>query len=111
MEEPCKINDEFMSITRNGDDVLDILGLDSSILGMKVQSNEGKALVKVRIWARVEGFDYASNFESRKGRFKNEAMFCYFDAFLTSVEPNNYKEDLKESCWIEAMQEELNKFK
>ncbi|GJW50968.1 hypothetical protein Tco_0092319 [Tanacetum coccineum] len=112
-EEPCKINDEFMSIARNGDDdvldilgldsrygycknlkktvktrqtrtrernreyksrenaikgsisrngdddVLDIVGLDSSILGMKVQSNEGKALVKFRIWARVEGFDYA----------------------------------------------------
>ncbi|GKA95603.1 retrovirus-related pol polyprotein from transposon TNT 1-94 [Tanacetum coccineum] len=35
-------------------------------------------------------------------------MFCYFDAFLTSVEPNNYKETLKESCWIEAMQEKLN---
>ncbi|GJZ25618.1 retrovirus-related pol polyprotein from transposon TNT 1-94 [Tanacetum coccineum] len=37
-------------------------------------------------------------------------MFCYFDAFLTSVEPKNYKEALKESCWIEAMQEELNEF-
>ncbi|GKD97022.1 hypothetical protein Tco_1380919, partial [Tanacetum coccineum] len=48
------------SIARNGDDdVLDILGLDSSILEMKVQSNKGKALVKVRIWAWVEGFDYA----------------------------------------------------
>ncbi|GJT45718.1 hypothetical protein Tco_0954433 [Tanacetum coccineum] len=41
---------------------------------------------------------------------QNEAMFCYFDAFLTSVEPKNYKEALKESCWIEAMQEELNEF-
>ncbi|GJT45992.1 retrovirus-related pol polyprotein from transposon TNT 1-94 [Tanacetum coccineum] len=37
-------------------------------------------------------------------------MFCYFDAFLTSVEPKNYKEALKESYWIEAMQEELNEF-
>ncbi|GKA89374.1 hypothetical protein Tco_0811186 [Tanacetum coccineum] len=54
------------SIARNGDDdVLDILSLDSSILGMKVQSNEGKALVKVRIWARVEGFDYAYVCDSR----------------------------------------------
>ncbi|GJR82753.1 hypothetical protein Tco_0153538 [Tanacetum coccineum] len=54
------------SIARNSDDdVLDILGLDSSILGMKVQSNEGKALVKVRIWARVEGFDYAFVCDSR----------------------------------------------
>nr|GEV44689.1 retrovirus-related Pol polyprotein from transposon TNT 1-94 [Tanacetum cinerariifolium] len=37
-------------------------------------------------------------------------MFCYFDAFLTFVELKNNKEDLKESCWIEAMQEELNEF-
>ncbi|GJT51354.1 retrovirus-related pol polyprotein from transposon TNT 1-94 [Tanacetum coccineum] len=37
-------------------------------------------------------------------------MFCYFDAFLTSVESKNYKEALKESFWIEAMQEELNEF-
>ncbi|GJT50796.1 retrovirus-related pol polyprotein from transposon TNT 1-94 [Tanacetum coccineum] len=37
-------------------------------------------------------------------------LFCYFDAFLSSVEHKNYKEALKESCWIEAMQEELNKF-
>nr|GEV84184.1 hypothetical protein [Tanacetum cinerariifolium] len=38
-------------------------------------------------------------------------LFYYFDAFLSSVEPNNYKEALIESCWIKAMQEELNKFK
>ncbi|GJT55998.1 retrovirus-related pol polyprotein from transposon TNT 1-94, partial [Tanacetum coccineum] len=39
-----------------------------------------------------------------------EALLCYFDAFLSSVEPKSYKEALTESCWIEAMQEELNKF-
>nr|GEU52099.1 retrovirus-related Pol polyprotein from transposon TNT 1-94 [Tanacetum cinerariifolium] len=38
-------------------------------------------------------------------------MWCYFDAFLTLVEPNNYKEALKESCWIEVMQEEIHEFK
>ncbi|GJR82977.1 retrovirus-related pol polyprotein from transposon TNT 1-94 [Tanacetum coccineum] len=37
-------------------------------------------------------------------------MFCYFDAFLSSIEPKTYKEALTESCWIEAMQEELNEF-
>ncbi|GJU29125.1 retrovirus-related pol polyprotein from transposon TNT 1-94 [Tanacetum coccineum] len=40
----------------------------------------------------------------------NEAMFCYFDAFLSFVKPKNYKEALTESCWIEAMQKELNEF-
>ncbi|GKF63529.1 retrovirus-related pol polyprotein from transposon TNT 1-94, partial [Tanacetum coccineum] len=37
-------------------------------------------------------------------------MFCYFDAFLSSVEPKTYKEALEESYWIEAMQEELHEF-
>ncbi|GJS87931.1 retrovirus-related pol polyprotein from transposon TNT 1-94 [Tanacetum coccineum] len=30
--------------------------------------------------------------------------------FISSVEPKSYKEALTESCWIEAMQEELNEF-
>nr|GEV79696.1 retrovirus-related Pol polyprotein from transposon TNT 1-94 [Tanacetum cinerariifolium] len=38
-------------------------------------------------------------------------MCCYFDAFLTSVKPKNYKETLKESTWIEVMQEEICEFK
>nr|GEV81661.1 retrovirus-related Pol polyprotein from transposon TNT 1-94 [Tanacetum cinerariifolium] len=33
-----------------------------------------------------------------------------YDAFLTSVEPKTYKDALTQSCWIEAMQEELNEF-
>ncbi|GKE29308.1 integrase, catalytic region, zinc finger, CCHC-type containing protein [Tanacetum coccineum] len=40
-----------------------------------------------------------------------QALFCYYDAFLTSVEPNKYKGALTQACWIEAMQEELNEFK
>nr|GEV20089.1 retrovirus-related Pol polyprotein from transposon TNT 1-94 [Tanacetum cinerariifolium] len=32
------------------------------------------------------------------------------DAFLASVEPKTYKEALTQSCWIKAMQEELNEF-
>nr|GEW51194.1 hypothetical protein [Tanacetum cinerariifolium] len=39
-----------------------------------------------------------------------QALFCYYDAFLTSVEPKTYKEALIQSCWIEAMQEELTEF-
>ncbi|GJZ61405.1 retrovirus-related pol polyprotein from transposon TNT 1-94 [Tanacetum coccineum] len=39
-----------------------------------------------------------------------QALFCYYDAFLTAVEPKTYKDDLTQSCWIEAMQEELNEF-
>nr|GFB85303.1 retrovirus-related Pol polyprotein from transposon TNT 1-94 [Tanacetum cinerariifolium] len=39
-----------------------------------------------------------------------QALFCYYDAFLTSVKPKTYKEALTQACWIEAMQEELNEF-
>ncbi|GJY80889.1 retrovirus-related pol polyprotein from transposon TNT 1-94 [Tanacetum coccineum] len=40
----------------------------------------------------------------------NKALFCYYDAFLTSVKPKTYKDALTQSSWIEAMQEELNEF-
>nr|GEW06682.1 integrase, catalytic region, zinc finger, CCHC-type, peptidase aspartic, catalytic [Tanacetum cinerariifolium] len=40
-----------------------------------------------------------------------EALFCYYDAFLTSIEPKNYKDVLTQACWIESMQEELHEFK
>ncbi|GKD82363.1 hypothetical protein Tco_1349202, partial [Tanacetum coccineum] len=39
-----------------------------------------------------------------------QALFCYYDAFLTVIEPKTYKDALTQSCWIEAMQEELNDF-
>ncbi|GJT28309.1 retrovirus-related pol polyprotein from transposon TNT 1-94 [Tanacetum coccineum] len=39
-----------------------------------------------------------------------QSLFCYYDAFLASVEPKNYKDALTQACWIEAMQEELHEF-
>nr|GEX36591.1 hypothetical protein [Tanacetum cinerariifolium] len=39
-----------------------------------------------------------------------QALFCYYDACLTSVEPKMYKNALTQSCWIEAMQDKLNEF-
>ncbi|GKA07788.1 retrovirus-related pol polyprotein from transposon TNT 1-94 [Tanacetum coccineum] len=39
-----------------------------------------------------------------------QALFCYYDAFLTVVEPKTYKDALTQACSIEAMQEELNEF-
>ncbi|GJW59412.1 retrovirus-related pol polyprotein from transposon TNT 1-94 [Tanacetum coccineum] len=42
--------------------------------------------------------------------FKTNAMWCYFDVFLTSVEPKNFKEAMGESSWIEAMHEEIHEF-
>ncbi|GJZ47173.1 retrovirus-related pol polyprotein from transposon TNT 1-94 [Tanacetum coccineum] len=39
-----------------------------------------------------------------------QSLFCYYDAFITLVEPKNYNDALSQACWIEAMQEELNEF-
>nr|GEU40679.1 hypothetical protein [Tanacetum cinerariifolium] len=47
---------------------------------------------------------------STRLKLHEQALFCYYDAFLTSVEPKTYKDALNQSCWIEAMQEELNEF-
>nr|GEX93373.1 hypothetical protein [Tanacetum cinerariifolium] len=47
---------------------------------------------------------------STRLQLHEQALFCYYDAFLTSVEPMTYKEPLTQACWIEAMQEELNEF-
>nr|GEZ42175.1 integrase, catalytic region, zinc finger, CCHC-type, peptidase aspartic, catalytic [Tanacetum cinerariifolium] len=43
-------------------------------------------------------------------KLHEQALFCYYDAFLSLVEPKTYKDALTQSCWIDAMQEELNEF-
>ncbi|GJW65553.1 hypothetical protein Tco_0117437 [Tanacetum coccineum] len=47
---------------------------------------------------------------STRLQLHEQSLFCYYDAFLTSVEPKTYKQALTQSCWIEAMQEELHEF-
>nr|GEU30052.1 hypothetical protein [Tanacetum cinerariifolium] len=47
---------------------------------------------------------------STRLQLHEQALFCYYDAFPNSVEPKTYKYALTQSCWIEAMQEELNEF-
>nr|GEX46574.1 hypothetical protein [Tanacetum cinerariifolium] len=43
-------------------------------------------------------------------QLKTDAIWCYFDAFLTFVKPKNFKEAMLESAWIEEMQEEIHEF-
>nr|GEY10397.1 hypothetical protein [Tanacetum cinerariifolium] len=47
---------------------------------------------------------------STRLQLHEQAIFCYYNAFLTSVEPKTYKDALTQSCWIKVMQEELNEF-
>ncbi|GKA86869.1 retrovirus-related pol polyprotein from transposon TNT 1-94, partial [Tanacetum coccineum] len=44
---------------------------------------------------------------STRLQLHEQALFYYYDAFLTSVEPKKYKNALTQACWIEAMQEGL----
>ncbi|GKA86859.1 hypothetical protein Tco_0808570 [Tanacetum coccineum] len=41
---------------------------------------------------------------STRLQLHEQALFCYYDAFLTVVEPKTYKDALTQSCCIEAMQ-------
>ncbi|GJX53088.1 retrovirus-related pol polyprotein from transposon TNT 1-94 [Tanacetum coccineum] len=47
---------------------------------------------------------------STRLQLHEQALFCYYDVFLTSVKPKTYKDALTQSCWIESIQEELNEF-
>ncbi|GJW12799.1 integrase, catalytic region, zinc finger, CCHC-type containing protein [Tanacetum coccineum] len=40
---------------------------------------------------------------STRLQLHEQALFCYYDAFLTSVEPKNYKDALTQACWIKAV--------
>ncbi|GJV01167.1 retrovirus-related pol polyprotein from transposon TNT 1-94 [Tanacetum coccineum] len=51
-----------------------------------------------------------SLFVSTRKQLQTDAMWCYFDAFLTFVEPNNFKQPMTEPSWIDAMQEEIHEF-
>ncbi|GJW93731.1 retrovirus-related pol polyprotein from transposon TNT 1-94 [Tanacetum coccineum] len=45
---------------------------------------------------------------SMRKQLQTDAMWCYFDAFQTSVEPNNFKQAMTKPSWIDAMQEEIH---
>ncbi|GJT44477.1 retrovirus-related pol polyprotein from transposon TNT 1-94 [Tanacetum coccineum] len=47
---------------------------------------------------------------STRRHLQTDSMWCFFDAFLTLVEPNNFKGALLESSWIDAIQEEILEF-
>ncbi|GJS74098.1 retrovirus-related pol polyprotein from transposon TNT 1-94 [Tanacetum coccineum] len=43
---------------------------------------------------------------STRKKLETNAMWCYFDAFLTLVVPKNFKQAMTEPSWINAIQEE-----
>ncbi|GKE38016.1 hypothetical protein Tco_1461421, partial [Tanacetum coccineum] len=55
--------------------------------------------------------DDPSRSVSIRKQLETDAMWCYFDAFLTFVEPKNFKQAMTKLSWIDAMQEEIHEFK
>ncbi|GJU27433.1 hypothetical protein Tco_1166054 [Tanacetum coccineum] len=47
---------------------------------------------------------------STRKQLQTDVIWCYFDAFLTSVEPKNFKQAMTKPSWIYAMQEEIHEF-
>ncbi|GJV84629.1 retrovirus-related pol polyprotein from transposon TNT 1-94 [Tanacetum coccineum] len=47
---------------------------------------------------------------SIRKQHETDAMWCYFDAFLTSVESKNFKQAMTEPLWIDEMQEDIHEF-
>ncbi|GJR75197.1 retrovirus-related pol polyprotein from transposon TNT 1-94 [Tanacetum coccineum] len=70
--------------------------------GIPIPENDSEASSSLDIIPTVTSFHKAQLYE--------QALFCYYDAFLTVVEPKMYKDALTQSCWIEPIQEELNEF-
>ncbi|GKC87612.1 retrovirus-related pol polyprotein from transposon TNT 1-94 [Tanacetum coccineum] len=51
-----------------------------------------------------------SRYVSMRKQLQTNDMWCYFDAFLTLVEPKNFKQAMTEPSCIDAMQEEIHEF-
>nr|GEU33402.1 integrase, catalytic region, zinc finger, CCHC-type, peptidase aspartic, catalytic [Tanacetum cinerariifolium] len=47
---------------------------------------------------------------STRKQLQTDVMWCFYDGFLTLVEPKNFKQVMTELSWIDAMQEEIPEF-
>nr|GEW56149.1 hypothetical protein [Tanacetum cinerariifolium] len=47
---------------------------------------------------------------STRLQLHEQALFCYCDAFLTTIEPTRYKDALTQFCWIKAILEAIRIF-
>ncbi|GJW40025.1 retrovirus-related pol polyprotein from transposon TNT 1-94 [Tanacetum coccineum] len=47
---------------------------------------------------------------STRKQLQTDAMWCFFNVFLTFVKPKNFNQAMTEPLWIDAMQEEIHEF-
>ncbi|GJU31059.1 retrovirus-related pol polyprotein from transposon TNT 1-94 [Tanacetum coccineum] len=72
-------------------------------------------LEHIRKWTKIHPLENVignpSRHVSTRKQLQTNVMWCFFDAFRTSIKPKNFKEAMFESSWIDAMQEEIHEFK
>ncbi|GJS92265.1 retrovirus-related pol polyprotein from transposon TNT 1-94 [Tanacetum coccineum] len=83
-------------------------GSSSNVIKIHTPSEHLGRWTKDQPIANMTG-DPSRSVSTRK-QLKTDAMWCYFDAFLTSAEPKNFKQAMTEPSWIDAMQEEIHEF-
>nr|GEV84657.1 integrase, catalytic region, zinc finger, CCHC-type, peptidase aspartic, catalytic [Tanacetum cinerariifolium] len=79
----------------------------ASINEKRVYLSDSRRLLKIYL-ANVIG--NPSRSVSIRKQLETDALWCYFDAFLSSVEPKNFKQVMIEPSRINAMQEEIHEF-
>nr|GEX32285.1 retrovirus-related Pol polyprotein from transposon TNT 1-94 [Tanacetum cinerariifolium] len=78
--------------------------IDQDASSTSIPSSQAQEHSLIISQANVIG-DPSHSVSTRK-QLQTDAMCCYFDAFLTSVELHNFKQAMTELSWIDAMQEE-----
>ncbi|GJS47933.1 hypothetical protein Tco_0598054 [Tanacetum coccineum] len=50
----------------------------------------------------------SAQFLGERLQLQTEAMFCYYDALLSSIEHKSYKDALTKSCWFDVMKSSMS---
>ncbi|GJW01009.1 retrovirus-related pol polyprotein from transposon TNT 1-94 [Tanacetum coccineum] len=86
----------------------------SSSNTVNIDVTPNNQLPHVQKWTQAHSLDNIIGDKDRpvstRKQLETDAMWCFFNEFLTHVEPKTYKQALEHSCWIEAMQEEIHEF-
>ncbi|GJY18256.1 retrovirus-related pol polyprotein from transposon TNT 1-94 [Tanacetum coccineum] len=86
------------------------IGQDTQVLHQYKNKKNLQKFLKTKDHPIENVIDDPSRSVSMRKQLQTDTMWCYFDAFLTSVEPNNFKQAMTKPSWIDAMQEEIHEF-
>nr|GFC50238.1 hypothetical protein [Tanacetum cinerariifolium] len=83
---------------------------DSSSIPINADVTPNSPITHVQKWTKDHPLDNVisdvQHTVSTRKQLQTGSMWCFFNEFISHVEPKNYKQVLEHSCWIEAMQEE-----